>query len=161
MSSLRTMRRPSTGDFQTEVRTVLPFHVTSRGRPTFTESSLGIPTWLKSSVWLESFLYNRAELRIRYRNLLLARSGHSEARTPLANPAHPKRAPLRTNQFQANRAGGPCAPTIRRRALQSHRSCVPYSFVPPGRTPSATQWGSEIAYASSKKCVHNVRIASR
>src|ERR1700686_5097594 len=42
ISSLRTIRRPSTGDFQTDVRTVLPFHVTSRGRPTFTESNRGI-----------------------------------------------------------------------------------------------------------------------
>ena len=48
--SLRTIRRPSTGDFQTDVRTVLPFHVTSRGRPTFTESNRGMHTSSKSSV---------------------------------------------------------------------------------------------------------------
>src|ERR1700674_1063746 len=59
MSSLRAIRRPATGDFQTEVRTVLPFHATSRGRPTFTESNLGIRTSSKSSVWLES-IYFRA-----------------------------------------------------------------------------------------------------
>jgi len=35
------------------VRTVLPFHVTSRGRPTFTESNRGIRTSPKSRVWLE------------------------------------------------------------------------------------------------------------
>src|SRR5271170_3010187 len=53
MSSLRTSRRPVTGDFQTDVRTVLPFHVTSRGRPTFTESNRGMRTSSKRSVWLE------------------------------------------------------------------------------------------------------------
>src|SRR5579863_2612668 len=52
MSSLRTMRRRSTGDFQTDVRTVLPFHVTSRGRPTFTESNRGIRTSSNSSMRL-------------------------------------------------------------------------------------------------------------
>jgi hypothetical protein len=60
-----------TGLFQIAVRTVLPFHVTSRGRPTFTESNLGIHTSSKSSVWLESLPYNHAELRVRDRNLLL------------------------------------------------------------------------------------------
>ena len=54
ISSLRTIRRPSTGDFHTDVRTVLPFHVTSRGRPTFTESNRGMRTSSKSSVWLAS-----------------------------------------------------------------------------------------------------------
>src|ERR1700727_1535137 len=38
MLSRRTMRRPSTGVFQIAVWTVLPCQVTSRGRPTFTES---------------------------------------------------------------------------------------------------------------------------
>src|SRR5262249_36982495 len=38
MLSLRAIRRSLTGDFQIAVRTVLPFQVTSRGRPTFTES---------------------------------------------------------------------------------------------------------------------------
>jgi hypothetical protein len=52
---LRTIRRPETGDFQTDVRTVLPFHVTSRGSPTFTESNRGISTSSKSSVWLAIF----------------------------------------------------------------------------------------------------------
>jgi hypothetical protein len=47
---LHTIRRPSTEDFQTDVRTLLPFHVTSRGRPTFTESNVGIHTSSKSSV---------------------------------------------------------------------------------------------------------------
>src|SRR5437016_10177322 len=78
----------------------------------------------KSSVWLESLLYNHAELSVRDRHLLLAQSGHPRARTLLANLARPKQFPLRTNQFQANRAGGPCAPTIRRRALQSLRACI-------------------------------------
>ncbi len=36
--------------YQTAVRTVLPFHVTSRGRPTFTESKRGIRTSSKFSV---------------------------------------------------------------------------------------------------------------
>src|ERR1700729_1055975 len=56
MSSLRTIRLPPTRDFQTAVRTVLPFHVTPRGKPTFTESSLGIPPSSKCSVRL-AFLY--------------------------------------------------------------------------------------------------------
>jgi len=30
---------PSAGSFQIAVRTVLPFHITSHGRPTFSESS--------------------------------------------------------------------------------------------------------------------------
>jgi hypothetical protein len=47
--SLHTICRPSTGFFQTAVRTLVPFHVTSRGRPTFTESNLGIHTSSKSS----------------------------------------------------------------------------------------------------------------
>src|SRR5689334_17464174 len=42
MLSLRTMRRPSTGVFQTDVRTVLPSHITSWGRPTLTESNRDI-----------------------------------------------------------------------------------------------------------------------
>lgn len=42
--SLRTIRRPGTEDFQIAVRTVLAFHARSRGRPTFTESNLGIRT---------------------------------------------------------------------------------------------------------------------
>jgi hypothetical protein len=46
------------GHFQTDVRTVLPFHVMSRGRPTFTESNLGIHTPSKSSVWLDALLYD-------------------------------------------------------------------------------------------------------
>ena len=58
--SLRTIRRPSTGDFQTDVRTVLPCHVTSRGRPTFTESNRGMRTSLKSSVSLESVISGAA-----------------------------------------------------------------------------------------------------
>jgi hypothetical protein len=57
---LRTIRRPSTEDFQTDVRTVLPFHVTSRGRPTFAESNRGMRTSSKSSVWLESFYFGAA-----------------------------------------------------------------------------------------------------
>src|SRR5208282_6947467 len=57
ISSLCTIRRPSTGDFQTDVRTVLPFHVTSRGRPTFTESNLGMRTSSKSSAWLALLLF--------------------------------------------------------------------------------------------------------
>ena len=35
----RTIRGPSTGSFQIAVRTVLPSHATSRGPPTFTDSS--------------------------------------------------------------------------------------------------------------------------
>src|SRR6476660_9070283 len=53
MLSRRTIVRPATGDFQIAVRTVLPFHVTSRGRPTFTESNRGICASPKSRVWLE------------------------------------------------------------------------------------------------------------
>src|ERR1700688_3134662 len=116
MLSLRTIRRPSAGDFQTNVRTILPFHVTSRGRATFTKSNRAIHTSSKFSVWLESSLYNHAELRVRDRDLLLASCGDRRARTPVANPARPRRFPPRANQFQANRAGGPYAPTIRRRA---------------------------------------------
>src|SRR5450631_199269 len=59
MSSLRAIRRPVTGDFQTAVRTVFPFHVTSRGKPTFTESNRGMRTSSKSSVLPES-VYFRA-----------------------------------------------------------------------------------------------------
>lgn len=39
------------------VRTVLPFHVTSRGRPTLTESNRGIHTSWKSSIWLGPFIF--------------------------------------------------------------------------------------------------------
>src|SRR5580658_196336 len=56
-SSTHTIRHPSTGDFQTDVRTVLPFHVTSRGSPTFTESTRGMRTSSQSSVRLGSFLF--------------------------------------------------------------------------------------------------------
>src|SRR5208283_226885 len=125
------MRRPSTGDFQTDVRTVLPFHVTSRGRPTFTESNLGIRISSKFRVWQDSLLYNHTELRVRDRHVLLAQSGHPGARTPPANPARPKHFPPRANPFQANRGGGPCSPTIRRRALQSLCACIFPSFFPP------------------------------
>jgi hypothetical protein len=38
----------------------LPFHVTSRGRPTFTESNRGMRTSSKSSVWLASFHFGAA-----------------------------------------------------------------------------------------------------
>jgi hypothetical protein len=48
---------PVTGDFHTDVRTVLPFHVTSRGKPTFTESNRGMHTSSKSSAWLASFYF--------------------------------------------------------------------------------------------------------
>src|SRR6185437_15995283 len=44
MLSLRTIRRPSTGDFQTAVRTDAPLHCTSRGSPTFTESKRAMRT---------------------------------------------------------------------------------------------------------------------
>jgi hypothetical protein len=94
-------------------------------------------------VELRIVLYNHAELRVRDRDLLLAPCGHSRARTALANPVYPKHFPPRTNQFRANQAVGPCALTIRRRALQSHGACMPPSSVPPGRMPSATQCGSE------------------
>ena len=39
------MRGPSTGAFQTAVCTVLPCHVTSRGRPTLTESKRAITSF--------------------------------------------------------------------------------------------------------------------
>src|SRR3954463_15331085 len=39
----RTICGPSTAAFQIEVRTVLPSHATSRGRPTFTETSFIAP----------------------------------------------------------------------------------------------------------------------
>src|SRR5215469_9782973 len=42
MFNLSTLRRPWIASFHTAVRTVLPFHSTSRGRPTFTESSCAI-----------------------------------------------------------------------------------------------------------------------
>jgi PiT family inorganic phosphate transporter len=42
MLSRRTRRGPSTAAFQTAVRTVLPCHATSRGRPTLTESKRAI-----------------------------------------------------------------------------------------------------------------------
>src|SRR2546422_1042718 len=42
MFSFSTLRRPRTASFHTAVRTVLPFHSMSRGRPTFTESSCAI-----------------------------------------------------------------------------------------------------------------------
>src|SRR5262249_6486967 len=42
MLSRRTIRRPSTGAFQTAVWTVFPCHSMSRGRPTFTESNRAI-----------------------------------------------------------------------------------------------------------------------
>src|SRR5580704_17487026 len=71
---------------------------TSRGRPTFTESSCGIHTSSKSRVRQESLLYGHAELRVRDRDLLLLPCGHSRARTARANPARPKHFPLRTNQ---------------------------------------------------------------
>src|SRR5271154_374750 len=118
MLSLRTIRRPSTGLFQIAVRTVFPFHVTSRGRPTFTESNRGIRISSKSRLWQESVLYSHDELSVRDSHVLLAQRGHRGARIPLANPALPKHFPPHTNQFQANRVGGPCAPTIRRRVLQ-------------------------------------------
>jgi hypothetical protein len=38
-------------DFQTDVLTVLPFHVTSRGRPKFAESNLGIRISSKFRIW--------------------------------------------------------------------------------------------------------------
>src|SRR5438552_3161646 len=57
MLSLRTIRRPFTGNFQTAVRTVLPFHVTSRGRPAFTERRRGISTFSKFGAWLDSFYF--------------------------------------------------------------------------------------------------------
>jgi hypothetical protein len=37
------MRRPSTGAFQMALQTILPCHVTSCGKPTFTESRRAIP----------------------------------------------------------------------------------------------------------------------
>src|SRR5580693_3939934 len=46
------MRRPPMGDFQIAVRTVLPFHITSRGSPTLTESRRAMaarPLFLLSS----------------------------------------------------------------------------------------------------------------
>ena len=45
MLSRRTMRGPSTGAFQMAVCTVLPCHVTSRGRPTLTESKRAITSF--------------------------------------------------------------------------------------------------------------------
>src|SRR5438034_8902953 len=57
MLSLRTIRRPFTGKFQTAVRTLLPFHVTSRGRPAFTERRRGISTFSKFGAWLDSFYF--------------------------------------------------------------------------------------------------------
>src|SRR3954454_22796409 len=55
MLSLRTILRPSTGDFQIPVRTVFPLHITSHGRPTFTESNRGMCTLSISRACLESF----------------------------------------------------------------------------------------------------------
>jgi hypothetical protein len=49
------------------VRTVLPFHVTSRGRPTFTESNRGMRTSSKSSVWLERFDFGASDQPLRCR----------------------------------------------------------------------------------------------
>src|SRR5436190_16391795 len=43
-----TRRRPCTGSFQMAVRTILPRHSMSRGKPTLTESSRGIETPLRS-----------------------------------------------------------------------------------------------------------------
>src|SRR5271167_3403872 len=93
MSSLRAIRRPSTGDFQTDVRTVLPFHVTSSGRPTFTESNLGIRISSKFRVWQGSLLYNHAELGVPDGHVLRAQSGHPGARIPPVNPPRPKHFP--------------------------------------------------------------------
>jgi two-component system, OmpR family, copper resistance phosphate regulon response regulator CusR len=63
-----------------KVPTVLPFHVPSRGRPTFTESNRGINTLWKSSVWLGS-LYFRASGR-------LLRSQHPRNRHRFASADH-------------------------------------------------------------------------
>src|SRR5439155_5430257 len=48
MLSRLTRRRPCTASFQMAVRTVLPRHSMSRGKPTLTESSRGIETPLRS-----------------------------------------------------------------------------------------------------------------
>ena len=45
------------------MRTVLPSHVTSRGRPTFTESNCGIHTSSESNVRVESFRVSPAASR--------------------------------------------------------------------------------------------------
>lgn len=122
--------KDSSGSRCEEVAIHCVYH-TSRGRPTFTESNCGIPTSSKSSVRLESLLYDQAELSVPDRDLLLLPCGHSRARTARANPARPKHFPPRTNPFQANRAGGPCAPKIGKRALQSLRANIFPSFSPP------------------------------
>ncbi len=50
------MRQPSTGVFQMAVRTVLPRHMMSRGRPTLTESKRGIALSTTQNAFLRSEL---------------------------------------------------------------------------------------------------------
>ena|ERR1700730_4184889 len=109
MSITQTETARAAFSCQTEVSTVLPVNVTSRDRPTFTESNRGMRTSSKSVVWLEALLYSQAELRGRDRDLLLAQRVPLGTGTAPANTEQPKYFPPHTNRFQANQTGGLCA----------------------------------------------------
>ena len=90
MSITQTETTRAAFSCQTEVSTVLPVNVTSRDRPTFTESNRGMRTSSKSVVWLEALLYGQAELRGRDRDLLLAQRVPLGTGTAPANTEQPK-----------------------------------------------------------------------
>src|ERR1700688_2401990 len=90
MSITQTETARAAFSCQTEVSTVLPVNVTSRDRPTFTESNRGMRTSSKFVVWLEALLYSQAELRGRDRDLLLAQRVPLGTGTAPANTEQPK-----------------------------------------------------------------------